>query len=216
MNSYPLSVLLVGDEPASAQATCVTLAGSEAGEGVATWHIEWAPSAAEALTYLGSHIIDVLLLDLPPLQSHGLEALLQLRRAVGDALVLVLSNEDDEDAARQAALLCPHESLPKCRPDVWLPSTLCYLLARRAAREASHEGDRVPPGLVTRNEAPKAAPHAADEHCHAAVHHQDRVPDKAVWRGPAIGLPATVHFLRPDGKVLRGRTWTPPVCPAFT
>jgi DNA-binding NarL/FixJ family response regulator len=92
---------------------------------------------SDALARLGRGGIEVLLLDLALPDGQGLEAFDQAFRAAPHALILVLGTTTDEAIAREAVQRGASDYLIKGHVDAhWLPRALCYLLDRKATRDA--------------------------------------------------------------------------------
>ena len=133
VSDAPTTVLLVEDEPADARLIQEALAGAGAG----AFLVEWVEHLPDALERLGRGGVDVVLLDLTLLDGQGIEAFDQVVRAAPDALILVLSASNDEEAGRQAVQRGALDYLPKDHVDAhWLPRALRYVIERKAAQDA--------------------------------------------------------------------------------
>lgn len=89
------NILFVEDEPDLAAALEATFEDADARDFV----VHRAPSLATAINLLGSHQIDLILLDLNLPDSHGLETFAKIQRIAPELPVIILSGVSDEALA---------------------------------------------------------------------------------------------------------------------
>jgi CheY-like chemotaxis protein len=98
MNGEVLKVLLVEDNPVSAQLAKAMLAHAE----TSVFDIKTAESLMDALDLLGNGRFDVILLDLSLPDSDGIGTLTTIRVHAPHVPVLVLTGSDNEALANSA------------------------------------------------------------------------------------------------------------------
>jgi diguanylate cyclase (GGDEF)-like protein/PAS domain S-box-containing protein len=138
MTASPTTVLLVEDDCIDAGLILKALADPEDG----SFHVEWVTCLADARDRLARGGIDVILLDLTLPDGEGIEAFDQVLQAAPDALILVLSAADDEEAARRAVRRGAHDYLAKGHADAyWLPRALRYVNERKATEQVLRQAE---------------------------------------------------------------------------
>ena len=220
------TVLLVEDDPAEALQIKEALAGAKD----RPFCVEQVSCLSDAIERLGARRVDVILLDLTLPDARGVEVFDRVFQAARDALILVLSDADDEDAARVAVRRGAHDYFPKGIVDGrWLPRALHYVIERKAIQRALDNSDArfrtisdvSPLGIfVTDAEGECTYTNAAYQKISGltfdqasgtrwslAIHPDDRQRVLAEWRDSVRGVApfqTETRFLRNDGSVV----WT--------
>lgn len=221
-------MLLVEDQAADARLIQAAFAGS----GYGKFNVVWVVCLSNALEYLDSQDADVILVDLTlPDAEEGVEVYDRIAQAASNALIMVLSESNDDEFARQAVQRGAHDFLSKARVDGhWLPRALRYALECKSAREALQKqdahframNDDLPLGILvadrkgncigTNAAYQKMAGLTFDQTLamgwSAAIHPQDRRRIIAAWCDEErvyAPIRDEVRFLRQDGSIAWGR-----------
>ncbi len=221
-------MLVVEDQAADARLIQAAFAGS----GYGKFNVVWVARLAYALEYLASQDVDVILADLTlPDEEEGVGVYDRIARAAPNALIMVLSESNDDEFARQAVQRGAYDFLCKARVDGhWLPRALRYALECKAAREALQKkdshfralNDDLPVGiLVADSKGNCIGTNAAYQKISgltfdqtlamgwsAAIHPQDRRRIIAAWcdeKRVHAPISDEVRFLRQDGTIAWGR-----------
>lgn len=219
-------VLLIEDEASEIRRIEAALAR----KGGKPYQIEWATGLSEALDILAKGSFAIILLDLSLPDSQGLAVFEQVSQAAPDALIIILSSEEDEETARLAVQNGADDYLVKDQVDAhWLPRTLNYLIERKTTRQAltlsearfRAMSDASPLGIfvsdvdgecVYTNEAYHTISGLSLEQTlgtnwRMAIHPDDRERVLVEWRAAALGeakFTSNARFLRADGSIV----WT--------
>jgi diguanylate cyclase (GGDEF)-like protein/PAS domain S-box-containing protein len=219
-------VLLIEDDANEATRIEAALAR----KGGKPYQIERATGLSAALAMLAKTSFEIILLDLSLPDGQGITVFEQVSQAAPDALIIVLSSEDDEETARQAVQKGADDYLVKDQVDAhWLPRTLDYLIERKTTRQAltlsearfRAMSDASPLGIfvsdvhgecVYTNEAYHAISGLSLEQTlgtnwRMAIHPDDRERVLVEWRAAALGkekFTSKARFLRADGSIV----WT--------
>jgi diguanylate cyclase (GGDEF)-like protein/PAS domain S-box-containing protein len=220
------TVLLVESDPGDARLIQDSLAGAAG----SPFRVEWVTRLSEALSSLVREASEVVLLDLTLGDAQGVDVFDQVSRAAPNSLILVLSQADDEETARQAVQCGAQDYLVKGHVDAhWLPRALRYLIERKAARDALRisearfraMSDASPLGIFVSDEAgdcvyTNSAYHKISglsleetlgTNWSMAIYPEDRERVLAEWRASVkeqVAFQCEVRFLRKDGSVV----WT--------
>ncbi len=194
------------------------------------YQIEQATILSEALAILAKTSFEIILLDLSLPDVEGIAVFEQVSQAAPDALIIILSSEEDEETARLAVQNGADDYLVKDQVDAhWLPRTLNYLIERKTTRQAltlsearfRAMSDASPLGIfvsdvhgecVYTNEAYHTISGLSLEQTlgtnwRMAIHPDDRERVLVEWRAAALGeakFTTKARFLRADGSIV----WT--------
>lgn len=219
-------VLLIEDDANEARLIEAALAR----KGGKPYQIERATILSEALAILAKTSFEIILLDLSLPDVEGIAVFEQVSQAAPDALIIILSSEEDEETARLAVQNGADDYLVKDQVDAhWLPRTLNYLIERKTTRQAltlsearfRAMSDASPLGIfvsdvhgecVYTNEAYHTISGLNLEQTLGtnwlmAIHPDDRQRVLVEWRTAALGkekFTSKARFLRADGSVV----WT--------
>jgi len=220
-------VLLIEDDANEAERIEAALAR----KGGKPYGIERATSLSGALVLLAQSGFAIILLDLSLPDGPGITAFEQVSQAAPDALIVILSSEDDEETASLAVQNGAEDYLVKDQVDArWLLRTLNYLIERKAARQAltlsearfRAMSDASPLGIfvsdihgecVYTNEAYHTISGLNFEQTlgtswRMAIHPDDRQRVLLEWRAAALGeatFKSEARFLRSDGSIVWAR-----------
>ncbi|MBT9520459.1 MAG: EAL domain-containing protein [Dechloromonas sp.] len=220
-------VLLIEDDANEARRIEAALAR----KGGKPYQIERATGLAEALGILAKASFEIILLDLSLPDAQGITVFEQVSQAAPDALIIILSSEDDEETARLAVQNGAEDYLVKDQVDThWLPRTLNYLIERKTTRQAltlsearfRAMSDASPLGIfvsdvhgecIYTNEAYQAISGLSLEQTlgtnwRMAIHPDDRERVLVEWRAAALGkekFTTKARFLRADGSIVWAR-----------
>lgn len=129
MNTALTTALLVEDDPAEVRRVKESLADATD----PPFRLEQVHCLSDAIERLGAGPIDVVLLDLTLPDGCGIEVFDRVFKAAPDALILVLSEPDDDEVARAAVSNGAHDYFPKGGAyGRWLSRALHYVLERKA------------------------------------------------------------------------------------
>jgi diguanylate cyclase (GGDEF)-like protein/PAS domain S-box-containing protein len=138
MNEAAITVLLVEDDPADAEAIREALADT----GGRSFHVEWERKLSDAIERLARAEFEVILLDLTLPDGQGIEAFDRVLEAAPNALILALSGTTDEETARQAVQHGAQDYFAKSHVDAhWLPRAVRYIVERKATRTALRDSE---------------------------------------------------------------------------
>jgi len=220
------SVLLVENDPAEARQIKDALAEDRD----LSFRVDQVSSLSEAIGRLRTGSVDVILLDLNLPDGRGVEVFDRVFEAAPDTLILVLSETDNDEAARAAVRCGAHDYLPKgIAEGCWLSRALHNVIERKAAQCALQNSearfraisDASPLGIFvsdahgecvyTNSAYHKISGLTFDQALGTrwvqAIHPEDRHRVLAEWqdtvRGEALFQTET-RFLRSDGSVV----WT--------
>jgi len=226
MNDSALHVLLVENDTNEARLIEAALAR----KGGKPYRIVRATCLSEAAGLLNKASFDIVLLDLGLPDGQGIPVFEQVSGAAPNALIIILSSEDDEETARQAVQNGADDYLVKKQVDShWLPRTLNYLIERKTTKEAltlsearfRAMSDASPLGIfvsdvhgecIYTNEAYHKISgldleQTLGTNWSMAIHPDDRQRVLAEWRAAAQGkekFTSKARFLRADGSIV----WT--------
>ncbi|MGB4062325.1 MAG: EAL domain-containing protein [Azonexus sp.] len=219
-------ILLIEDDADEARLIEAALAR----KGGKPYQIERATGLSEALGILAKASFEIILLDLSLPDGQGITVFEQVSQAAPDALIIILSSEEDEETARLAVQNGADDYLVKDQVDAhWLPRTLDYLIERKTTRQAltlsearfRAMSDASPLGIfvsdvhgecVYTNEAYHTISGLSLEQTlgtnwRMAIHPDDRERVLVEWRAAALGeakFTTKARFLRADGSIV----WT--------
>ncbi len=219
-------VLLIEDDADEARLIEAALAR----KGGKPYQIERATGLSEALGILAKASFAIILLDLSLPDGQGIAVFEQVSQAAPEALIIILSSEEDEETARLAVQNGADDYLVKDQVDAhWLPRTLDYLIERKTTRQAltlsearfRAMSDASPLGIfvsdvhgecVYTNEAYHTISGLSLEQTlgtnwRMAIHPDDRERVLVEWRAAALGeakFTTKARFLRADGSIV----WT--------
>lgn len=126
-------ILLIEDDANEARRIEAALAS----KGGKPYPIERATGRSEALAMLAKKGFAIILLDLSLPDGQGITVFEQISQAAPEALIIILSSEEDEETARLAVQNGADDYLVKDQVDAhWLPRTLNYLIERKTTRQA--------------------------------------------------------------------------------
>ena len=227
MNDAALHVLLIENDSIDASLIETALAH----QGGQPYRIKRATCLSEAMVALGMASVDIILLDLSLPDGKGIAVFEQISRAAPNALILILSSEDDEENARQAVQNGADDYLVKEQVDAhWLPRTLRYLIERKTTRQAltlsearfRAMSDASPLGIFVSDVHGECV--YTNESYHTisglnleqtlgtnwsmAIHPDDRQRVLLEWRAAALGeaiFKSEARFLRTDGSIVWAR-----------
>jgi two-component system, cell cycle response regulator len=129
MAEQTIRVLLVEDSPTDAAIALEALEqGRKRGQSFAVRHVK---RLDEALKSLRSNEFDVVVLDLDLPDSHGLDTLHEVRRAVPEMPIVVCSGLENEDAAIAALQEGAQDYLVKGRATSWITRRTIRLAIER-------------------------------------------------------------------------------------
>ena len=220
------SVLLVESDPAEARQIKDALAEDRD----LSFRVDQVSSLSEAVGRLRTGPVDVILLDLNLPDGRGIEVFDRVFEAAPDTLILVLSETDNDEAARAAVRCGAHDYLPKgIAEGCWLSRALHNVIERKAAQCALQNSearfraisDASPLGIFvsdahgecvyTNSAYHKISGLTFDQALGTrwikAIHPEDRHCVLAEWQGAVCGeapFQTETRFLRSDGSVV----WT--------
>lgn len=113
MNSQVIYILLVEDDLDYGALLRRRLMSKLSAEGGTTFVVAQTGFLQEAITYVTTHAVDVIVLDLNLPDATGLETLVRLREVAPDAAAIVLTGRDDQVLASQALNLGAQDYLVK-------------------------------------------------------------------------------------------------------
>jgi len=113
MNSQVIYVLLVEDDLDYGALLRRRLMSKLSGEGGTTFVVAQTGFLQEAITYVSTNAVDVVVLDLNLPDATGLETLVRLREVAPQAAAIVLTGRDDQVLATQALNLGAQDYLVK-------------------------------------------------------------------------------------------------------
>jgi diguanylate cyclase (GGDEF)-like protein/PAS domain S-box-containing protein len=129
----PPNILLIDDDPATADRIQASLAGAGGGG----FTVEWVRRLCEGLERLGKKGIDAVLLELSLPDSHGIETFDRLHGAAPDVPILILGDDASEALARQAVGRGAQDYLLAGHLDSYsLPRALRNAIERKAVEDA--------------------------------------------------------------------------------
>lgn len=221
------TVLLVGDDPADAKQIQDALECT----GERPFHVEWVRRLVTALARLEQAPADLVLLDLKLPDGEGLAAIDRVVQVAPDALILILSDANEDDIAREGVARGAHDYLAKGHGDThWLPLALRYMIECKSARDALRGSeakframsDASPLGIFVSDSQGQcvytnAAYHkisgldfeqALGTNWSMAVHPDDRVRVLAEWHAAALNeepFQSEVRFLQEGERVVWAR-----------
>lgn len=227
MSDRLITVLLVENDPADARRVREGLLDTKH----CAFRIEWVTRISDAIDRLGLNRIDVILLDLPLPDGHGMEAFDQVFGAAPHIPIIVLGAAGDEETARQITERGARDHLAKSRLDAyWLPRVLRSVIEQETAEDARRTSearlramsDASPLGIFVSDarghcEYTNAAYQeisglTADEslgmHWSMAIYPEDRQLALSGWQDAAQDqtlFQCEVRILRQDGAVLWAR-----------
>jgi signal transduction histidine kinase len=136
MNSKPVRILLVEDNPGDARLIREMLAAAVGGE----FAVEWVPNLGDGLRRLGRKEIDLVLLDLGLPDSQGLDTFVSACAQAPQVPIVVLSGLADETLAVTAVRQGAQDYLIKGEVDsLGLGRAIRYATERKQAEEALKE-----------------------------------------------------------------------------
>ncbi|WP_226405090.1 EAL domain-containing protein [Ferribacterium limneticum] len=220
-------VLLIEDDANEARLIETALAR----KGGKPYQVERAVGLSEALGILAKASFEIILLDLSLPDGQGIAVFEQVAQAAPDALIIILSSEEDEETARLAVQNGADDYLVKDQVEShWLPRTLNYLIERKTTRQAltlsearfRAMSDASPLGIfvsdvhgecIYTNEAYQAISGLSLEQTlgtnwRMAIHPDDRERVLVEWRAAALGkekFTTKARFLRADGSIVWAR-----------
>jgi diguanylate cyclase (GGDEF)-like protein/PAS domain S-box-containing protein len=220
-------ILLIEDDGHDAELIATALAQP----GGCSYRTERATGLSEALAMLAEVSFEIVLLDLDLPDGQGLPVFERVAEAAPNALIVILSSEDDEETARQAVQNGADDYLVKAQVDGhWLSRTLNYLIERKATQEVLKlsdarfraMSDASPLGIfvsdvegecIYTNEAYQTLSGLTLEQTlgtnwSMAIHADDRERVLLEWRAAASGTDkfmTEARFLRPDNSVVWAR-----------
>ncbi|PKO49372.1 MAG: diguanylate cyclase [Betaproteobacteria bacterium HGW-Betaproteobacteria-4] len=220
-------VLLIEDDASEARLIEAALAR----KGGKPYQVERAAGLSEALGILAMTSFEIILLDLSLPDVQGIAVFQQVSQAAPEALIIILSSEEDEETARLAVQSGADDYLVKDQVDAhWLPRTLNYLIERKTTRRAlmlsearfRAMSDASPLGIfvsdvrgecVYTNEAYHAISGLSLEQTLGtnwlmAIHPDDRQRVLLEWRAAALGdaiFKSEARFLRANGSIVWAR-----------
>lgn len=113
MNSQVIYILLVEDDLDYGALLRRRLMSKLSAEGGTTFVVAQTGFLQEAIAYVTTHAVDVIVLDLNLPDATGLETLVRLREAAPEAAAIVLTGRDDQVLATQALNLGAQDYLVK-------------------------------------------------------------------------------------------------------
>jgi diguanylate cyclase (GGDEF)-like protein/PAS domain S-box-containing protein len=220
-------ILLIEDDANEARRIEAALAS----KGGKPYPIERATGRSEALAMLAKKGFAIILLDLSLPDGQGITVFEQISQAAPEALIIILSSEEDEETARLAVQNGADDYLVKDQVDAhWLPRTLNYLIERKTTRQAltlsearfRAMSDASPLGIfvsdihgecIYTNEAYHTISGLSLEETlgtswRMAIHPDDRERVLVEWRAAAAGeekFTTKARFLRADGSLVWAR-----------
>lgn len=233
MSESLISVLIVEDDEADA----LLIKDALACTGGSPFCLEWVMQLSSALERLARGGVDVVLLDLTLPDAQGIDAFDRVFAAAPEALILILSTDNDEEIARQALLGGAQDYFVKAHVDAyWLPRALRYVIERRDARDRLQDSearframsDASPLGIFVSDEQASCVYTNAAYHTISglsfeqtlgsnwmkAIHPEDRQRVLAEWRAAAMGeepFQTEYRFLRADRSVVWTRVSSAPL-----
>lgn len=233
MNKTPTHILLVDSDLEEARLIRSVLAIPNDG----AFTVEWVARFADAIERVALGGVDVLLLDLMLPDAQGLAVFDQLLAAAPNALILILSGENDEGIARQAVERGAQDYLFKGHVDAhWLPRALRYLIERKATQDALRASearframsDALPLGIfvadgqgscVYTNAAYQeisglSSEQALGSQWITAIHPEDRDRVRDDWWAAAKGrgtFQTEYRFMQEDGSIIWTRVSSGPM-----
>ncbi|MBX3010317.1 MAG: response regulator transcription factor [Caldilineaceae bacterium] len=159
MNSQVLSVLLVEDDVDYSALLRRRLMGSLNQGSGPSFIVAQASLLQEALGYVRTYPVDIIVLDLNLLDTTGLDTLVYMHQAAPQAAIIVLTGRDDQLLATQALRLGAQDYLVKGNFNTeLLVRAIRYAVDRKQSEEALsqaakqlHQGQtslEIPPDLV--------------------------------------------------------------------
>jgi len=122
------TILLIENDPATAEKIRVALATSSGG----TFGLEWVHQLSEGLERLSSRGISAILLDLRLPDSSGMETFDKVAKVAQDIPILILGVNHEEELARQAVGRGAQDYLPPAHLDNFsLPRLLRSAIERK-------------------------------------------------------------------------------------
>lgn len=132
MNTTPILVLLVEDNPGDARLICEILSDAKGTQFV----VECTDRLSTAKDFLTANECDLVLLDLSLPDSHGLDTFSKIHTHVPEMPVVVLSGLDDETVATTAVQEGAQDYLVKGQVDTnLLVRSIRYAIERKRAEE---------------------------------------------------------------------------------
>ncbi len=139
MNEDNISVLLIEDNPGDANLVIQQLEESK----VAQFHIEHVALLADGLEKLSAGEIEIVLLDLSLPDSQGMETFSTVHSAFPEVPVIMLTGQDDEEMAIEAAKKGAQDYLHKGNMDSsLLIRSISYAIERRQAQKELRKQER--------------------------------------------------------------------------
>ena len=226
LNNPPTSVLLILNDLVEARLIQQALDGT----GDRTFHVKWVTSLSDAIEHLGIEDIDVVLLGLTLPDGEGIDAFDRVFQAAPNALILILSSENDEETAHLAVQHGAYDYLSNVHIDAhWLPRALRYVIERKTAKDALWKSearframsDASPLGIFVSDAAGECVytneeyhkisgltfEQALGTNWSMALHPEDRQRVVADWHTAALcqeSFHSEARFLREDGSIV----WT--------
>jgi DNA-binding NarL/FixJ family response regulator len=138
MNAQPIRILLIEDNPFDAYLVEIFL---EQGLNIPAALVH-ARDLAAGLGMAATQAFDVVLLDLNLPDSAGLETFSKVHAQVGDVPIVVLSADDQEDAALAAVRMGAQDYLVKGMTDSYLLGRSLQFAIERSARREQYTAER--------------------------------------------------------------------------
>ncbi len=139
MNTEPIRVLLIEDNPGDARLVKENLAVA----GTQLFHLDWAPDLAAGLAHLAANSVDAILLDLGLPDSSGFATFEKVHaRAPRVATILLTGLEDDALAAKAVHSGAQDYLVKGDVNDRLLGRMIRYAIERKRAEETLRESER--------------------------------------------------------------------------
>lgn len=137
MNSQAIYVLLVEDDINYSALLRRRLMGGLNQDSDLTFVVAQTGLLNEAVAYIGSHDVDVVVLDLNLPDSAGLETLVRMRQAAPQAATIVLTGREDQELASEAIKVGAQDYLFKGNFNTeLLIRAIRYAIDRKQSEEA--------------------------------------------------------------------------------
>jgi DNA-binding NarL/FixJ family response regulator len=139
MNAQPIRILLIEDNPFDAYLVEVFL---EQGLNMPVT-LAHATGLAAGLSMIGAQAFDVILLDLNLPDSAGLDTFSKVHARVSGVPIVVLSADDEEDAALAAVRMGAQDYLVKGMTDSYLLARSLQFAIERSGRREQYRAERI-------------------------------------------------------------------------
>ena len=184
-NMLSPKILLIGNDPAAANAIRAALGAAGSG----SFEVEWVRQLSEGLARLRKRGIDAVLLELSLQDSNGIETFEKLFAVAPDVPILILSCDANEALAKQAVARGAQDYLLPRHLDYSLPRTLRNAIERKAIEDALYaENERA---QVTRNLHMTAKPTLKEMLFNLLTHFEGQYAENLALKGILTACPCT-------------------------